>query len=372
MQEQRRVFYAEEVLPSGSARRSLWPACPANGCDNHLSPQQRQCFRLYHRNLRVVVQTYAPKKGSLDSDPLVLSWTSASLNRVFCIILAFRTFKPPIEMYFLKLTPEFTHDFEVPMSMTMFSAQAEHPYAMLNDMQLCVALAEQSQDWALSLCTCGNIGDDYCVVEVQKTVPVSGEDILQLEETRRTAALALRAAKLAQGRVKARQRKQARDTAKKGSRQRAHISNKKRKKKKSEEAKQPEQKQQRAPGKVKPSHPGKAKNCRQLLWGPFQLAPIVPASGQSGWGAICGIHHDREGSKTVCKKVVTYGKDLDDSTCVLRLKRWLCAGLHDSEFPPGRERSHHVSLGGVGLKDFESGMTEQEMDALIAVYDAPS
>ena len=54
-----------------------------------------------------------------------------------------------------------------------------------------------------------------------------------------------------------------------------------------------------------PPHPARRKEARALPSGPFKLAPIVPATGHSGRGAICGLHTDQDGSKTTCKKAIT-------------------------------------------------------------------
>ena len=105
---------------------------------------------------------------------------------------------------------------------------------------------------------------------------------------------------------------------------------------------------------------------RGVPWGPFILSPIVPKTGHSGWGAICGMHKDRgEGQNSLCKKAVSMGTTLSNADCILRLKRWLIAGMDDSEFPRHRMRSHHVSLGGVGLGAFAHGMSEEELDARV-------
>ena len=32
---------------------------------------------------------------------------------------------------------------------------------------------------------------------------------------------------------------------------------------------------------------------RGYPWGPFTISPIVPAGGQTGWGAICNTHLDK-------------------------------------------------------------------------------
>ncbi|CAE7259890.1 SSRP1 [Symbiodinium natans] len=106
---------------------------------------------------------------------------------------------------------------------------------------------------------------------------------------------------------------------------------------------------------------------RGLPWGPFQLQPIVAADGeQTGWGAVCGQHHDRDGSNQ-CKKAVS-SRRLGDETCMLRLKRWLFEGLKDDDWPVHAQRTHHVGLGGRDLQDFAEGLSEREMDQAMARY----
>ena len=67
-----------------------------------------------------------------------------------------------------------------------------------------------------------------------------------------------------------------------------------------------------------PARSKRVKQSRSIPWGPFQIAPIVPAAGHSGWGAICGQHCDR-GNSLSCKKAMNRGS-LTDAECVLRLK----------------------------------------------------
>ena len=73
------------------------------------------------------------------------------------------------------------------------------------------------------------------------------------------------------------------------------------------------------------------------------------------------MHRDGDEHNTLCKKAVSLS-GLGNSQCILRLKRWLIAGVDDGGFPPHRQRSHHVSLGGRGLQDFSEGMDEPELD----------
>ena len=65
-----------------------------------------------------------------------------------------------------------------------------------------------------------------------------------------------------------------------------------------------------------------------------------------------------------CKKAMSQG-DLTEEACILRLKRWLVAGLQDREWS-NKKREHHVSMGGVQLRDFAEGMTSQELDDAVS------
>jgi hypothetical protein len=57
---------------------------------------------------------------------------------------------------------------------------------------------------------------------------------------------------------------------------------------------------------------------------------------------------------------------LTEAEAVLRLKRWLLAGLSDDDWPAHRLRSHHVSMGGKHLEDFSEGPSEEEMDLVVS------
>lgn len=54
--------------------------------------------------------------------------------------------------------------------------------------------------------------------------------------------------------------------------------------------------------------------------------------------------------------------------CVLRLKRWLQAGLDDEAWPKHRMRSHHVQIGGKGMVDFADGLPEAELDTQLEAW----
>ena len=110
--------------------------------------------------------------------------------------------------------------------------------------------------------------------------------------------------------------------------------------------------------------------ARGVPWGPFFLSPIYQRNVHTGWGAICNMHRDRHDfGSTGCKKSVALGLlGGCNATCVLRLKRWLLAGINDQDWPKHVERSHHVQMGGRGLVEFADGLPEPELDAQLASW----
>ena len=112
---------------------------------------------------------------------------------------------------------------------------------------------------------------------------------------------------------------------------------------------------------------------RAIPWGVFQLAPIVPKTGVTrGWEVICGRHRNKgEGNTSVCKKNINLNADegIDDAEAVLRLKRWLVAGLQgEDRLSVNLQRSDHVKLGGRRLQDFAEGLSEQQCDDVVSRY----
>ena len=58
----------------------------------------------------------------------------------------------------------------------------------------------------------------------------------------------------------------------------------------------------------------------------------------------------------------------DHGVAIVRLKRWLLAGLEDASWPKHCQRQHHVSLGGKGLQAFEAGPSETELNETSAKW----
>ena len=96
--------------------------------------------------------------------------------------------------------------------------------------------------------------------------------------------------------------------------------------------------------------------------GAFYLAPIYSEGVRTGYGAICGLHHNSDDAPGIyCRKALTIG-ELSEEDCRLRLKRWLLAGLNDQHWPEDQGRSMHLSLGGLRLVGFSSGDPEPVLD----------
>ena len=116
------------------------------------------------------------------------------------------------------------------------------------------------------------------------------------------------------------------------------------------------------------SRAGRSWQRRGQGWGPFLLSPIVRTSDGrvTGYGAICGLHRDSgpDSCQGQCKKAAALSLRQggpSEAELRTRLKRWLLAGMLDTEdWPSERMRSRHVAL---QLTELAEGPSEQEMDA---------
>ena len=99
---------------------------------------------------------------------------------------------------------------------------------------------------------------------------------------------------------------------------------------------------------------------RGMPWGRWILA-----SGPWGCGATCNDHKDSSKPTKVCKKQVGYGRSgLTEAQLLLRLKRWLLVGLDDADWDGDELATHHITMGGVHMRDFAEGFSEAECDAI--------
>ena len=67
----------------------------------------------------------------------------------------------------------------------------------------------------------------------------------------------------------------------------------------------------------------------------------------------------------MCKKSVSIGNSgLTRADLMLRLKRWLIAGLDDADWDTEDPRAEHIGMGGTYMKDFADGLSEAECDRI--------
>ena len=67
----------------------------------------------------------------------------------------------------------------------------------------------------------------------------------------------------------------------------------------------------------------------------------------------------------MCKNSATIGDSgLSRADLMLRLKRWLIAGLDDASWEGEDPRAEHISMGGRHMEDFADGLSEAECDRI--------
>ena len=356
-----------------------------------LGEEERIAFREFHHDLVTAVRVHEPLKRDLSAQPLVLQWVSEASGQRRHVVVAFNVRRPPWDMVLLQLEVPSTHcQYELPMALKPKREQGQFCKSLLrSDVEFCHELAKDANDWVLFRLKLADLTCDFAEFKVVDQEELTRASLRQAAEEMRQALRAAKAAKLAQGLTAPKKRKK-RSVGKQRNNKQArrplasHVSQGEASDldwgsegsvSLSWEEVEQDDTEDPTPASSSTSLPAgpvgsarRAKQARAIPWGPFQLAPIIPASGQTGWGAICGQHCDR-GNKLSCKKAVSRGS-LTDAECILRLKRWLIAGCSDSTWPVHRQRSHHVELGGKALQDFAQGLSEPEMDALVASWSA--
>ena len=384
------LIETDDDLPDASD--SLFSVCPHGGCEASLGEDELQVYREIHDDLVTAVRAHEPLKCDLSAHPLILQWRSSSKQQQRFAAVAFNVRKAPWDMVMLQLEPQSDSDgSRCPFVLKM---QRGHGVRFLrSDIEFCNELARSASDWALFKLSLGDLSSGFGEFHVLRCEELTRASLRQAAEEMRQIQRAARAAKLAQGLVVAAKRQKRGQGRRRGRGQRppalqgdddlsfsegwgsdsASEAEEVEANPASSSAGPGSASSSAGPGSAAaassgPAPPVKRKlQSRAIPWGPFQIAPIVPAAGQSGWGAICGQHCD-QGNTLSCKKAVSRSSTLTDADCVLRLKRWLLAGHSDQQWPSHRRRSHHVELGGKGLQDFADGMTEAEMDELVASW----
>ena len=361
----------DEDLPDVSD--SLFSICPQGGCEASLNEDERKVFRDVHEDLVTAVRVHEPLKRDLSAHPLVLQWVSPASGKQTYIVVAFNVRKPPRDMVMFQLEPLNGHNgLDCPFVLELESQHRRFSLQSLrSDMELCMTLAREASDWLLYLLKVGEITGAFASFQIVERAALDRHTLRRAAEEMKQVQRAAKAAKLAQGLTAIRKRKR-RTQGKRKASQRPLAASAAQDISDADWASGSDSLTEDIEGADgSPSMPAglgqaarRTRQSRAIPWGPFQLAPIVRAAGQTGWGAICGQHCDR-GNALSCKKEVSRGSTLADAECILRLKRWLIAGCFDTDWPIHRQRSHHVELGGRGLQDFAEGMSEAEMDAMV-------
>ena len=239
--------------------------------------------------------------------------------------------------------------------------------SLRSDMEICMDIAREASDWFLFLLKVGEITGAFASFRIVGRAALDRHTLRRAAEEMKQIQRAAKAPKLARGLTAIRKRKR-RTQGKRKTSQRPLAASAAQDISDAEWASDSDSLTEDAEGADgSPSMPaslgeGSASAAigpavrrqgqpRAIPWGPFQIAPIIPASGQTGWGAICRQYCDR-GNTLSCKKAPSRGSTLTDAVCILRVKKRLIAGCSDADWPIHRQRSHHVELGSKGLQDF--------------------
>ena len=99
---------------------------------------------------------------------------------------------------------------------------------------------------------------------------------------------------------------------------------------------------------------------------PFSIAGIYRNKIHIGWGALCGLHVNSPEDKCTCKKTIAVGTGagrLSDEECIVRLKRWLLAGLL---IPKSAKDARKKHLGIDARYKCAKGIHPDSLDATLA------
>ena len=368
---------------------NLCSVCAPGGCDAQLSGDQKAVMKRLHTSLAVLVKRFDPAKQNISALPLTLLWESAKEGVGVATVLGFRTYTANLDMIWLEMQLEssnrsdLTYGLQPPYTLK-FKTHLDGTAAYFNEMSLCVTLARiVHHDIEELLSDAARLKEEECALRAAWLMQRAQRPGAQQRKRRRAGrpqrwapwqgswagqSLPLRR------NFDARAAGQAQPEDEEG-----WLSE-------LEEEddvwglRHPDQVPGAAaaePHAVPAGPMQQRRNFRYVRQDRrrgipcilFELEPIVSADGeQTGWGAVFGQHLDRD-SCVQCKKAVSL-QLLDDETCLLRLKRWLYAGLSDEGFPVQAQRRHHVGLGGPHLQQFADGPDKAEMDAVVAAYTA--
>jgi hypothetical protein len=344
--------------------------CPLGGCMASLQVWQQAVLVALHAQLISVLVAMAPQRGVVDAHPLLLQLQSASADQFVFVLVAMSTRKPPIDAVLADLdVKEGLSATALPFTLVLGWAEGAD-LRFINDTAFCARLAEVAADWVFSTLQCGAV-ESLSEFQIVAREEVDFDQIRREQEAQRQAVAALRAMRQMElaarraaqptdrrrGRtVRARGTAEVVDPGPEGDATPVLASSDD-----STEAEHAEMGE--VASDVEPPTLRGPRHARAEGWGAFTIARVFLGGRQVGWGATCGLHHDRGGSAHLqCKKQVR-SLALSDDELVLRLKRWLVAGFHDEGWHPHTQRTRHVAMGGVSLAEFSEGLSLAELDA---------
>ena len=393
---------------------NLMVVCPRGGCSASLDADQSRHFNWLHGALCCVVRKCEASKRAVTADPLLLKFSSDSCVETLYAVVAFSTRAWPMDIVLLRLEKVPGDSEDGPYKLRLKHGVGSHALVAQEDIAFCMSLATRAVDWTIGQLLLGDIGERLDQFDVHAEQPFSKEDLDGMQRKMKEEQLAQRAARIAQGLKrkgdqgkkpggnKARRKGKAADKVEEWNLEKGSGSERELEKdvvfsdfseleepsgqvpSAATSAGEPVPAEAALPtdaevlpasssGGVDIDTPASSSKARTLqsrgfAWGPFTISPIYSQQVHTGWGAICGLHADKHGTSTQCKKAVTLGQVGDHGVAVVRLKRWLLAGLEDASWPKHCQRQHHVSLGGKGLQAFEAGPSETELDETLAKW----
>ena len=395
---------------------NLMVVCPRGGCSASLDADQSRHFNWLHGALCCVVRKCEASKRAVTADPLLLKFSSDSCVETLYAVVAFSTRAWPMDMVLLRLEKVPGDSEDGPYKLRLKHGVGSHALVAQEDIAFCMSLATRAVDWTIGQLLLGDIGGRLDQFDVHAEQPFSKEDLDGMQRKMKEEQLAQRAARIAQGLKrkgdsqgkkpggnKARRKGKATDKVEEWNLEKGSDSERELEKdvifSDFSDLEEPSGQVPSAAisaGEAVPteaalptdaevlpassssgvdidppaasSSKARTLQSRGFAWGPFTISPIYSQQVHTGWGAICGLHADKHGTSTQCKKAVTLGQVGDHGVAVVRLKRWLLAGLEDASWPKHCQRQHHVSLGGKGLQAFEAGPSETELDETLAKW----
>ena len=151
---------ANSLLGAPPEPWSLFPTFTINGCEHSLPEEKQECMqRLRALFWRAVLQK-APAAKSTGKEPLLLSFTSATLDATLSLVVAFHTLRAPHQAAVLLLHPIEMADLAgegVVVSLHCFSQSGRRELQLESESVALARIARQASDWKLNVLDVGPV-----------------------------------------------------------------------------------------------------------------------------------------------------------------------------------------------------------------------